>query len=169
MEVQCRESRGSRTRRGSRTWEGFCRRRRRFQPRFPGPLPTPPGPAPPKAPGRPGLLRIFSPPGQPPRIRPSYSEHRGLSGGARWSCASLLRLPPLLRGKEREILVECTDGILLILIIMFPAQVTLKELREGRSKQDFRSDALLNSHWILPSKLNHSCCSIYQDDYSFAH
>lgn len=59
---------------------------------------------------------------------------------------------------SREILVKYTDGKLWILIITFPTRVTLKELRVGRSEQDFRSSALLNSHWILPSSLNHSGC-----------
>lgn len=35
-----------------------------------------------------------------------------------------------------------------------------KELPSRKTLQDFQSGALLDSHWMVPSSLNHSCCTL---------
>lgn len=125
-----------------------------------------------------GLLHIISPPIPPFSVNRWWFGHPKVTlvvylGGGIVGCVGLPHCASFCfcerEEDSREILVKCTDGILLILMIMFPTQVTLKELRVARSEQDFRSNALLNSHWMLPRSLNHSGCCIFQDDYSLAH
>ena len=101
MEVHCLESRGSRIRQGSRTWEGSCRRRRRrYQPRFPGSLPSPPGPAPRKRPGNPASSASSA-----PQANPRGSGHPKVNTGVYLGGSvelGFLTTPPSVAARERK-------------------------------------------------------------------
>lgn len=65
------------------------------------------------------------------------------------------------KGKDSgEVLVKCIDGILLILMITFPAQVNSEKNCEWEDPAGFPKRCSLNSHWIIPSSLSQCCCSL---------